>query len=110
VDTVRLRRLGGSRPGLSSQGHILRVGDLLSTLVVEAAMHHLDLVVGLDRPGPGELAVEHISSALTGLLGHPAPVGIDRARWILIATGRSRPTDLERTTLGPDAALLPLLH
>ncbi|WP_209305469.1 maleylpyruvate isomerase N-terminal domain-containing protein [Blastococcus sp. CT_GayMR20] len=35
-----------------TQGRVLTVADFLSTLVVEAAVHHLDLVLRLDRPGP----------------------------------------------------------
>jgi hypothetical protein len=37
---------------VKTQGWVLTVADLLSTLTVEAAVHHLDLVLRLDRPGP----------------------------------------------------------
>ena len=37
---------------VGTQGRVLTVADFLSTLTVEAAVHHLDLVVRLDRPGP----------------------------------------------------------
>src|SRR5690242_7882690 len=35
---------------ITTQGHRLRVADLLATLAFEATVHHLDLVVHLDRP------------------------------------------------------------
>jgi hypothetical protein len=36
---------------VATQGHVLGAEDLYATLAVEAAVHHLDLVVDLDRPG-----------------------------------------------------------
>ncbi|MFG3248519.1 maleylpyruvate isomerase N-terminal domain-containing protein [Streptomyces sp. NPDC048187] len=36
-----------------TQGHVLTAGDLMTTLAVEATVHHLDLTVGLPAaPGP----------------------------------------------------------
>ena len=39
-------------PRSPTQGHVLRVGDLLATLAVKAAIHHLDMIVELDRSVP----------------------------------------------------------
>ncbi|RLV50503.1 hypothetical protein D9V37_00465 [Nocardioides mangrovicus] len=44
---------------VATQGHALRVADLLSTLVVEATVHHLDLVAHLDLPGPSQASLTH---------------------------------------------------
>src|SRR4051812_29992041 len=56
-----------------TQGHVLSVGDLLSTLVVEAAVHHLDLVVRLDRPAPATSPLAEVRWVLEGLLPAPLP-------------------------------------
>ena len=39
-------------PRSPTQGHVLRVGDLLATLAVKAAIHHLEMIVELDRSVP----------------------------------------------------------
>lgn len=88
---------------VATQGHVITVGDLLSTLAVEATVHHLDLGTGApSRPGLGEAR-----RVLDGLLGRPGPVA-DDARYILIATGREAPSDEERALLGGDSKRLPL--
>jgi hypothetical protein len=46
------RRFGRQTPPdavIATQGHALRVDGLLATLAVEAAIHHLDMIVELDR-------------------------------------------------------------
>jgi uncharacterized protein (TIGR03083 family) len=93
-----------------TQGHVLTVRDLVATLVVEATVHHLDLVVGLDYPGPAPLPLSFVRSALDGLLGHPSPPAWDDASWARLGSGRRSPTELERRELGPNLARLPLLH
>jgi len=35
-----------------TQGHVLGVNDLLTTLAVEAAIHHLDMIIQLNRADP----------------------------------------------------------
>src|SRR4051794_39854424 len=52
-----------------SQGAAMTVGDDLSTMVVEAAIHHLDLVRELDRPGPAAGPMAEVRRVLEGLLG-----------------------------------------
>lgn len=93
----------------TTQGHTLRVEDLLATLVTEAALHHLDLVAHLTLPGPsaGPLAV--VRCTLDGLLGRPAPAEWDDSTWALIGTGRRPLNPRERAALGADADRLPLL-
>ena len=94
---------------VATQGHVLRVEDLLSTLAVEAAVHHLDLVVGLDRGGPGAEPLAEARRVLEGLLGRPAPAGLDDRAWVAVATGRLAPSPEQTRSLGEDAARLPLL-
>ncbi len=68
---------------IRTQGHVLSVRDLLATLVVEAAIHHIDLVADLDVAYP-----------------RPEP----------LATGRRPLSDVERDVLGTDVNRLPLLR
>jgi hypothetical protein len=56
-----------------------RVLSLLSTLAVEAAVHHLDLVASLDRPGPPPEALAEVRRVLEGLHGGPLPRAWDDA-------------------------------
>jgi hypothetical protein len=91
-----------------TQGRVLRVEDLLSTLVVEAAVHHLDLVRHLDRPGPSAGPLAEVRRVLDGLLGSPLPERWDDATAALRGTGRERLTAADRLELGPGAARFPL--
>jgi hypothetical protein len=53
--SAAVRRLGRQTPpdaAIVTQGHVLRVDDLLTTLVVEAAIHHLDMIIQLNRSVP----------------------------------------------------------
>jgi hypothetical protein len=93
---------------VATQGHVLTVDDLLATLAVEAAVHHLDLVAFSHGPGPGAQSLALVRETLDGLLGRPAPPNWDDARYALIGTGRASLTDAERAALGSDAAKLPL--
>jgi hypothetical protein len=60
---------------VTTQGHTMWVDDLLATLTVEAAVHHLDLVVDLNRPGPRPEPLAMVRQTLDGLLGEPSPAG-----------------------------------
>jgi hypothetical protein len=93
----------------STQGHTLRVDDLLATLVTEAALHHLDLVAHLGAPGPSAGPLASVRSTLDGLLGRPSPADWDDVTWALVGTGRRPPSSRERVALGADADRLPLL-
>lgn len=94
---------------VATQDHVLRVDDLLTTLAVEAAVHHLDLVVDLPRPGPRSEPLTLVRRTLDDLLGRPAPVEWSDAWWALVGTGREPLSGRERRELGPAAAMLPLL-
>ena len=86
-----------------TQGKVLTVGSLLSTLAVEATVHHLDL--GLGQPTP--LGLAEVRRTLDGLLGEPAPID-DDTRYALVGTGRAPLTDAERRAIGPLSDRLPL--
>ena len=112
---VELAGRADPRAVVGTQGHALTVDDLLSTLVVEAALHHLDLVAGgreewgLDRPGPAAGPLGEVRRVLDGLLGRPSPADWDDERWALVGTGRAVATDEELAALGAAARRLPLL-
>lgn len=93
---------------VATQGHVLTVDDLLATLAVEAAVHHLDIVAFSDIPGPSRQSLAPVRHTLDGLLGRTAPADWDDARYALIGTGRAPLTEAERAALGADAAKLPL--
>jgi hypothetical protein len=94
---------------VTTQGHVLRTDDLLVTLAVEAAVHHLDLVVDLNRPGPRAEPLAMVRHTLDGLLGYPVPAEWPDERWALLGTGRVAPGGGERRALGAAATRLPLL-
>ena len=89
--------------------HVMSVDDLVTTLAVEAAVHHLDLVVALGRPGPRAEPLALVRRTLDGLLGRPAPAEWSDEWWALVGAGREPLGGRERRELGAEAALLPLL-
>lgn len=93
---------------VATQGHVLTAADLLSTLTVEAAVHHLDLVAHLDRPGPAAGPLAEVRRVLEELLGQPLPPGWDDATAARRGTGREPLTAADRADLGQAADRLPL--
>jgi Mycothiol maleylpyruvate isomerase N-terminal domain len=94
---------------VANRGHVLQAVDLVTTLAVKAAVHHLDLVVELRRPGPRPQPLALVRCTLDALLGRPAPADWPDERWALLGTGRVAPGGGERRALGTAAARLPLL-
>lgn len=94
---------------VATQGHVLTVASLSSTLAVEAAVHHLDLVVALDQPGPAAASVAAVREVVDELLGRPTPDEWDDTVWTLEATGRAALSAQTLVWLGADARRLPLL-
>jgi len=93
---------------VGTQGRVLTVADFLSTLVVEAAVHHLDLVVRLARPGPAAEPLAEVRRVLAGLLGAPLPDRWDDVTAARRSTGREPLTAQDRAELGDSAAAFPL--
>ena len=105
--TVAAGRVG---PGdlIGTQGRVLTVADFLSTLTVEAAVHHLDLVERLDRPGPAAGPLGEVRRVLEGLHGARLPARWDDATAARRGTGREPLTAEDRAELGGSAAAFPL--
>ncbi|MGV9283852.1 maleylpyruvate isomerase N-terminal domain-containing protein [Streptomyces sp. NPDC003730] len=105
------RAAGTTPPDLQvvTQGHVLTAGDLMTTLAVEATVHHLDLTVGLpSAPGPAPAGLAAVRATLDGLLGRPVPCDWDDAHYARAGTGRTPLTAAERQALGTDADRFPL--
>jgi hypothetical protein len=93
----------------ATQGHVLTLPSFLATLVVEAAVHHLDLVGHLPgRPGPGARPLRLVRSTLDGLLGGAPATGWDDETYALVGTGRLPLGDADRAALGPLADRFPV--
>ncbi|WP_327640352.1 maleylpyruvate isomerase N-terminal domain-containing protein [Kribbella sp. NBC_00482] len=100
----------GSR--IETQGHVMRAGDFVATLVLEATVHHLDLIVGLPgAPEPDPEGLQVAARTLDGLFGPQAwdVIAWDTTTYVLKATGRLPLDENDLTMLGPHAHRLPLL-
>ena len=97
---------------IETQGHVLRVGDFAATLVMEATVHHLDLILELpDAPEPDPEGLQVTARTLDGLFGPDAwdVIGWDTTTYVLKATGRLPLDDRDREMLGDHATRLPLI-
>jgi uncharacterized protein (TIGR03083 family) len=97
---------------IETQGHVLRAADFVATLVLEATVHHLDLIVGLpDAPEPDPEGLQVTARTLDGLFGPEAwdEIAWDTTTYILKATGREPLNEADLDMLGPHASRLPLL-
>jgi hypothetical protein len=92
---------------VTTQGRTLTVDSLLRTLVVEAAVHHLDLEPVLPEP-PAAHVLAEVRRTLDGLLGSEVAVGWTDVRYIQVGTGRLPLDADERAALGPRADRFPL--
>ena len=109
VAAVRAAEAAPADGFISTQGHVLAVPDFIATLVVEAVIHHLDLIVdlpGAEGPEPAALAL--VRATLDGLVGQRLPVEWDDTTYALKATGREALTKYEREALGAVADRLPI--
>lgn len=85
---------------LTTQGHALTAADLASTLVVEASLHHLDLVRHLpDVGGPDPAGLAEVRRVGEALLGRELS-GWSDERVALVTTGRAAPSAQELDELG----------
>lgn len=104
-----LRRAEGSANELT-QGKVLRLRDFGETLVLEAALHLLDLTPSSDEwpvPSPVSSAVRR---TLVALLDSPVPDHWDDRAVALRLGGREPLTAQLRHELGPAAAKVPVLR
>ncbi|GAB3854372.1 maleylpyruvate isomerase N-terminal domain-containing protein [Micromonospora andamanensis] len=109
-----VRAAGSADPTsfVTTQGHVLRVGDLLDTLTTEAVVHHLDLLLDLpDASLPGPAATRVATATVDALLGAAAtrPAGWNDHDYLLKAAGRVPLGEPERRALGGPAARFPVL-
>jgi hypothetical protein len=94
---------------VATQGHVLTLADFVATLVVEAVIHHLDLVENLEgTPGPPHSAVSVTTVTLDGLLGRARPPHWDDKVYMLKATGRQPLDEDDRVELGATAGSIPV--
>jgi hypothetical protein len=115
IETARATGYAVSRADpaglLRTQNLVLAVPDFVSTLVTEAVIHHLDLIVSLpDAPEPAPEAAAVALSTVDGLAGHEGlPAHWSEREALLKGSGREDLTDEDREVLGDRAALFPLL-
>ena len=105
VPGAAVRAVGMADPAarVRTQGHVLTVGDLASTLVVEATVHLLDLAVDLPgAPAPSVGALGETRRVLEGLQGGALPASWDDTTAALKGTGRVPLDADERAELGAD--------
>ncbi len=93
---------------VATQGHAITADDLLRTLAVEAAIHHLDLVAHLHLPGPSADPLSEVRAVLDALAPVAFPDDWTDRDVVLVGTGRAHLTPALRTALGPLADALPL--
>ncbi|MFI7545951.1 maleylpyruvate isomerase N-terminal domain-containing protein [Actinoplanes sp. NPDC049599] len=96
---------------IRTQSLVLAVPDFVATLVTEAVIHHLDLIVSLpDAPEPDPEAAALAVSTMDGLAGSDGlPAHWSEREALLKGAGREELTDEDLAVLGDRAALYPLL-
>jgi hypothetical protein len=93
---------------VATQGHAITVDDVLRTLTVEAAIHHLDVVAHLGLRGPSRETLHEARTVLDALGPAAFPAEWDDRDVVLVGTGRVRPRSELQTALGDLADALPL--
>ena len=99
------RAVAAADPGVRvrTQGHVLTVADLASTLVVEATTHLLDLTVDLaGAAAPPPAALAEARRVLEALHGGPLPRRWDDTDAVVKGTGRTALSTEDRAELGGD--------
>ena len=96
---------------VATQGCVLTVTDFADTLVVEATLHHLDLIAHLGTaPEPPADALVLTRRTLEELLGSPTPPDWSDADAARVLTGRATLSAARRDELGESAHRLPLIR
>jgi hypothetical protein len=100
---------GCEHQNVATQGHTLTKEDFIDTLVVEAAVHYLDMTVALPAaPAPDPGALASVRRVLEGLAGAPLPSAWDDQTCALKGTGRLPVSVTDQDELGRLAITLPL--
>ena len=110
--SAAVRAAGSTAPGtrVATQGHVLDVDDFSSTLVVEACVHHLDLLAELSSyPEPDPLVLRHTRGVLESIGGHRFPPSWSDRKAVQLGCGRGAPTAADRDDAGALVDRLPLL-
>ncbi|MBQ0851388.1 maleylpyruvate isomerase N-terminal domain-containing protein [Streptomyces sp. BH-SS-21] len=95
---------------VGTRDEVLTVGDYLSVYVLEATLHHLDLISRLaSTSGPPAETLAAARASLEKIAGTAFPPSFSDKAALLIGTGRRTPTDAEKTALGTLAERLPLV-
>ncbi|MGW3208088.1 maleylpyruvate isomerase N-terminal domain-containing protein [Streptomyces sp. NPDC001135] len=106
---VQAAETAGPAQRVGTQGHVLTAGDLMTTLAVEATVHHLDLTIRLPHaPGPAPEGLAAVRATLDGLLGRPPLPDWTDEHYARVGTGRAALTEAERAALGAVADRFPL--
>lgn len=94
---------------ITTQGHVLEVADFVATLVVEAAVHYVDLTEAFPNEAPPPASgLDLVALTLDGLLDAPRPAPWDDFTYLLKGTGRLPLSPEDRELLGQAANLFPL--
>ncbi|MER6443937.1 maleylpyruvate isomerase N-terminal domain-containing protein [Streptomyces venezuelae] len=106
----RAARLADPRARVSTRAKVLTVGDYLDAYVLAWTLHHLDLVAHLPdaRTLPPEDGLARSRALLERIAGTAFPTSFTDQDALLVGTGRSTPTDAQRTELRAAAVKFPL--
>lgn len=99
-------------PGLlvETRGQVLTASDYLSAYVLEATVHHLDLIAHLpSAPRPPAEGLQTARLMVESIAGERFPESFSAEDVLLVGTGRRAPSDAERASLGAVAARLPFV-
>jgi hypothetical protein len=111
VETARAVLVLASRADpdavIETQQRRLTMGSLLSTLAVEATVHHLDFGDLIPSP-PSPAGLSEVRRILDGLLGVAVPAEFDDTRYLVVGTGRAPLSAAERESLGKLSERFPL--
>lgn len=90
IDAV-VRAVGQlSAPAVNFQGHVLTSGDFLATWATELAVHHLDLDLDPEVPGPDPAALRLARQTADALADQPSPADWDDEHAVLVGWERIR--------------------
>lgn len=106
----RAARLADPHARVGTRDEVLTVADYLGAYVLEWTLHHLDLAAHLPdaRTPPPEAGPARSRAMLEKIAGTAFPTSFTDRDALLIGTGRTTPTDAQRTELRTTATRFPL--